>query len=65
MINCPRCGKAAVYAPQNKYRPFCSERCQQSDFYAWSEEEYKVAGPAATEDEQTETASEDNDSFNE
>ncbi|MBP9709029.1 MAG: DNA gyrase inhibitor YacG [Oligoflexales bacterium] len=42
IFSCPRCKKSLKYDLQNKYRPFCSERCQQSDLYGWSEAEYRV-----------------------
>ena len=37
---CVICGK-----PQDeKYRPFCSKRCQVIDLGAWVEERYKIPG---------------------
>lgn len=50
LVKCPICGKRAAYAPQNLYRPFCSERCKQIDLGAWAQESYRVpeqrpAGP--------------------
>lgn len=43
-ITCPNCGKANVWIPENKFRPFCSERCKMIDLGAWASEDYKVAG---------------------
>ena len=43
-VACPRCGAQAPYAPENPWRPFCSERCKLIDLGAWAAEEYKVAG---------------------
>jgi hypothetical protein len=34
----------------NKYRPFCSERCQQIDLGAWAEEKYTIPGAPADDD---------------
>lgn len=41
-VSCPTCGKKALFAPENKYRPFCSERCATLDLGAWAEEKYAV-----------------------
>jgi endogenous inhibitor of DNA gyrase (YacG/DUF329 family) len=31
-----------VFAPANRWRPFCSERCHGIDLGAWSSEAYRV-----------------------
>jgi endogenous inhibitor of DNA gyrase (YacG/DUF329 family) len=31
-----------VFAPQNRWRPFCSERCKLIDLGAWASEQYRV-----------------------
>jgi hypothetical protein len=41
---CPRCGALAPFAPQNKWRPFCSERCKMIDLGQWASENYRVRG---------------------
>ncbi len=43
-VNCPQCGKQVQWLPENKYRPFCSERCRLIDLGAWAAEEHKIAG---------------------
>ncbi len=43
-VKCPQCGQAAVWAPENRWRPFCSERCRQIDLGAWASDQYRVAG---------------------
>ncbi len=35
--------------PANRFRPFCSERCQMVDLGTWVDEGYRVPG-AAVED---------------
>jgi uncharacterized protein len=52
-VTCPRCGNAAPFTPDNKWRPFCSERCKLIDLGAWGSERYRVAtdeGPEPAED---------------
>ncbi|MEO5691971.1 MAG: DNA gyrase inhibitor YacG [Usitatibacter sp.] len=49
-VPCPGCGKTALFAPANPYRPFCSVRCRTRDLGAWASEEYKVPGKPATDD---------------
>lgn len=41
-VTCPGCGGPSVYAPQNRYRPFCSERCKQIDLGAWASERFTL-----------------------
>ena len=43
-VPCPRCGRRTAYAPENKWRPFCSERCKMIDLGAWAAEDYRIAG---------------------
>jgi endogenous inhibitor of DNA gyrase (YacG/DUF329 family) len=45
LVRCPTCGGDSVYASDNPYRPFCSERCKNVDFGAWASESYRVAAP--------------------
>jgi uncharacterized protein len=41
-VPCPRCGAAAAFTPENKWRPFCSQRCKVIDLGAWATESYRV-----------------------
>ena len=41
-VRCPACGGPSVYAPDNPYRPFCSERCKLHDLGAWASESFGV-----------------------
>lgn len=50
IVTCPGCGGPSVYAPDNPYRPFCSERCKNLDFGAWASESYRVAAPPSSPD---------------
>ncbi|HEX6266186.1 MAG TPA: DNA gyrase inhibitor YacG [Burkholderiales bacterium] len=47
-VACPRCGTLTPFTPENKWRPFCSERCKMIDLGAWASESYRV--PAEEED---------------
>jgi endogenous inhibitor of DNA gyrase (YacG/DUF329 family) len=47
-VACPTCGQPAEFAPSNRWRPFCSERCRSIDLGAWASEAYAV--PAKEED---------------
>jgi endogenous inhibitor of DNA gyrase (YacG/DUF329 family) len=42
-VACPRCGAPALFAPENAWRPFCSERCRLIDLGNWASENYRVA----------------------
>lgn len=43
-VKCPGCGALCLFAPANKWRPFCSERCRNLDLGAWASERYRVSG---------------------
>jgi len=40
-IKCPHCGNVTTWE-DNKYRPFCSERCKLYDLGAWADENFKI-----------------------
>ncbi|RJG07789.1 DNA gyrase inhibitor YacG [Noviherbaspirillum cavernae] len=46
IVDCPTCGKKVEWSEENRFRPFCSERCKQIDLGAWAEEKYAI--PAVT-----------------
>ncbi len=48
-VPCPRCGALAPYSPENRWRPFCSERCRTIDLGAWASESYRI--PVAEADD--------------
>lgn len=41
-VKCPGCSGPSIYALQNPFRPFCSERCKQMDLGAWASESFKL-----------------------
>ena len=47
---CPQCGRPAALGPENKWRPFCSERCKLVDLGSWAAEDYRIAEPSAPKD---------------
>jgi len=59
IVACPHCGTGIEWSPENRFRPFCSERCKMIDLGAWATERYRV--PVVDSDE-TELPPEDSDS---
>ena len=58
VVKCPTCRKE-VHWDNNRYRPFCSDRCQLIDLGAWTEERYRISGddldlPASDQDDDDE-----------
>lgn len=49
-VTCPTCGGESVYAPSNRWRPFCSERCRNIDLGAWASEQFRVPTQNAPDD---------------
>jgi len=41
-VTCPTCRGPAPYGPDNRWRPFCSERCRSVDLGAWASERFRV-----------------------
>ena len=42
LVPCPSCRQPTPYVPENRWRPFCSERCRNLDLGAWASESYRV-----------------------
>jgi uncharacterized protein len=51
IVTCPSCKGDSVFAPSNKWRPFCSERCKDHDFGAWANESFRVPSAVPPPDE--------------
>jgi endogenous inhibitor of DNA gyrase (YacG/DUF329 family) len=50
-VKCPTCGNQSEYAPSNRWRPFCSERCRNVDLGAWATDSYRVPAKPDPADE--------------
>jgi uncharacterized protein len=42
MVPCPSCRQPSLFAPANRWRPFCSERCRSIDLGAWASESFRI-----------------------
>jgi endogenous inhibitor of DNA gyrase (YacG/DUF329 family) len=42
IVNCPQCGKSVAWNQNNRFRPFCSERCKTIDLAQWAQESYRI-----------------------
>jgi len=51
-VKCPTCKKKNEW-DNNRYRPFCSERCKLIDLGKWAAEEYKIEGKNDSDDSQS------------
>ena len=49
-VACPACGKPALFAPANEWRPFCSERCRSIDLGGWAAESYRIPAKPGNDD---------------
>ena len=50
-MKCPICKKEV--SPEDKFFPFCSERCKIIDLGNWASEKYVVSTPLQPEDSET------------
>lgn len=41
-VACPRCGIQVAWTGDNRFRPFCGERCKMIDLGQWATEAYRV-----------------------
>lgn len=51
VVKCPQCGGPSIYAPANRCRPFCSERCKNLDLGAWASESFRVPDETPPDDQ--------------
>lgn len=43
-VNCPTCKKTIEWSTDNKFRPFCCERCKLIDLGEWASENRVIKG---------------------
>lgn len=46
-VKCPSCGKSVRWADEERWRPFCSERCRLLDLGAWADGSNAIPGELA------------------
>ncbi len=44
VVSCPTCKKSVAWLPEQRFKPFCCERCQLIDLGEWAMEEKRIAG---------------------
>lgn len=53
IVACPHCGKESLWDTDNRFRPFCCERCKMIDLGKWADEEFRVEVPCDDQQEFT------------
>lgn len=48
-VACPTCKKPVRWVPEEKFKPFCSERCKLIDLGDWATEAHKIPGEELTD----------------
>lgn len=56
LVTCPQCKRLSEYSTENKYRPFCSERCRLIDLGQWASENYRIPEQGNTQDSDSDFA---------
>ena len=53
-VACPTCAKPVEWTENQRWRPFCSERCKLVDLGSWLDETHRIPGeePAYLPDDQ-------------
>lgn len=62
-VKCPQCGRFTLYAPENPFRPFCTERCRLIDLGQWADESYRVPVDQSSSSGELEIPEEDSDNY--
>ena len=44
IVKCPSCKVSIEYSLENKFRPFCSERCKILDLGDWASQNFRIPG---------------------
>jgi endogenous inhibitor of DNA gyrase (YacG/DUF329 family) len=47
VVKCPSCGKSVLWTSEERWRPFCSERCRLIDLGAWADGSHAIPGNPA------------------
>jgi len=50
IVKCPQCNKDVPWQEQQKWKPFCSERCKLIDLGEWASEGHRINGELMQED---------------
>ena len=51
IVVCPTCSGPSVFGQNNRFRPFCSERCKNVDLGAWASESFRMPADAPPDDQ--------------
>jgi endogenous inhibitor of DNA gyrase (YacG/DUF329 family) len=43
-VSCPTCAAPVRWSPEQRWRPFCSERCRLIDLGSWLDEANRIPG---------------------
>lgn len=44
LVKCPQCGKSVSWVAEERFKPFCSERCKLIDLGCWAYGEHVIPG---------------------
>ncbi|MBC2730413.1 DNA gyrase inhibitor YacG [Thiobacillus sp.] len=52
-VSCPTCGATVTWSVENRWKPFCSERCKMIDLGQWATEKYRVPAEEQEPDDES------------
>ncbi|WP_296895383.1 DNA gyrase inhibitor YacG [Thiobacillus sp.] len=53
VVSCPTCGATVTWSAENRWKPFCSERCKMIDLGQWATEKYRVPAEEQEPDDES------------
>lgn len=51
VVACPTCNTEVRWTAENRWKPFCSERCKLIDLGHWATEQYRVPAETPPDDD--------------
>ena len=51
IVRCPTCKQPVPWTAEEKFKPFCSERCKLIDLGDWATEAHKIPGQNLLEED--------------
>ena len=49
-VKCPTCQSTVAWSAEEKYKPFCSERCKLIDLGDWMDEKHRIVDEQPPQD---------------
>ena len=52
VVTCPNCGQSVDWTPEQRWKPFCSERCRLIDLGEWITGNHRIPDKPVYDDDE-------------